>query len=115
MDGEEFFDRLYSQFYVHFPCYALKSEDQRGYLAEPAPDGTVSLVILTDDDLIRRYRDMRQTVGTVDELADASALRKLLRKMPEAVTHVTFDPAQRFHRRYPVEVIRAGLARAGRD
>ena len=115
MDGEEFFDRLYSQFYVHFPCYALLSEDGRGLLAEPAQDGTTSLVLLTDDDLIRRYRDSRKTVGVPYAVPDAAHLRKLLRAMPKSVTHVTFDPSPTFHRRYPVGVIRARLARAARD
>lgn len=33
----------------------------------------------------------------------------LIGRLPPAVTHVTFDPSPRFHRRYPVDVIRACL------
>ena len=35
MDAEAFFDRLHSQFYVHFPCYALR---QRGRPRVPGRD-----------------------------------------------------------------------------
>jgi hypothetical protein len=39
-------------------------------------------------------------------LADVRSLGRFLRRQPAAVTHVTFDPSRRFHRRYPVDVIR---------
>lgn len=110
MDADAFFDRLYSQFYVHFPCYALLSEDGRGLLAESVGDGSTALVLLTDDDMIRRYRDARNTVGVPVEVSDARHLRRVLKAMPAGVTHVTFDPSPRFHRRYPVGVLRKRLA-----
>ena len=108
--ADAFFDRLYSQFYVHFPCYALLSEDGRGFLAETAADGSTALVLLTDDDLIRRYRDARKTVGVAVPVADAKQLRRVLKALPGHVSHVTFDPSPRFHRRYPVGVLRKRLA-----
>src|SRR5207253_2696083 len=82
-----------SQFYVHFPCHALLSEDGRGFLAETAADGSTALVLLTDDDLIRRYRDARATVGVAVPVADARQLRRVLKAVPAHVTHVTFDPS----------------------
>lgn len=110
MDADAFFDRLYSQFYVHFPCYALLSEDGRGFLAEAVGDGTAALILLTDDDMIRRYRESRGTVGVPVRVGDARHLRRVLKAVPAGLTHVTFDPSPRFHRRYPVRVLRKKLA-----
>ena len=107
MDGEEFFDRLYSQFCLHFPCYALRDPGGATFAVEPASDGTRAVVLLTDEDLVERYHEdkgLERHLPVV--LADAGSLARLLRKLPRGVTHVTFDPARRFHRRYPVGVIR---------
>jgi hypothetical protein len=116
MDGEEFFDRLYSQFCLHFPCYALRPPSGAGFAVEPASDGTRAVVLLTDDDLVERYhreRNLNRHLPVI--LADARSLARFLRKLPPAVTHVTFDPAKRFHRRYPVGVIRDCLDPAVSD
>ena len=116
MDGEEFFDRLYSQFCLHFPCYALRGPSGTGFAVEPASDGTRAVVLLTDDDLVDRYhkdRDLERHLPVI--LADAESLARFLRRLPPAVTHVTFDPSKRFHRRYPVDVIRDCLNLAVSD
>lgn len=113
MDGEEFFDQLYCQFNVHFPCYALRHGSGAGFAAEPADDGTMSIVLLTDKDLVRRYhaeRGIDRHLAVV--LHDAGSLSRFLDRLPETITHVTFDPSRRFHRRYPVAAIREGLAQA---
>jgi hypothetical protein len=110
MDGEEFFDRLYSQFCLHFPCYALRVPGAAGYAVESASDGTRAVVLLTDQDLVERYhaeKGLERHLPVI--LADAGSLARFLRRLPPAVTHVTFDPSKRFHRRYPVDVIRACL------
>jgi hypothetical protein len=107
MDGEEFFDRLYSQFCLHFPCYALRSPGGKGFADEPASDGTRAVVLLTDEDLVERYhrdRGLEKHLPVV--VADVGSLARFLRRVPPAVTHVTFDPSTHFHRRYPVDVIR---------
>ena len=49
MNGDEFFDRLYSRFHIHFPCYALYRKG--GYVTRAGADGTAALVLLSDDDL----------------------------------------------------------------
>jgi hypothetical protein len=101
MDAEAFFDRLYRRFHVHFPCYALLADDAERFVTEPADDGTAALVLLTDDDLLRRYRDRRGVVGLPVEIPDPGHLGRLLRALPaDDVTHVTFDPNPRFHRRF---------------
>lgn len=111
MDGEEFFDRLYSHFHVPFPCHAVLLSGGDGFATEPAEDGTESLVLLTDDDLVERYLiDCPDRRAFPVALAEPPLLARLLRRLPPSITHVTFDPRPGFHRRYPVEVIRASLA-----
>lgn len=109
MDGEEFFDRLYSQFHVPFPCYAVLLPDGQGFAAEPALDGTESLILLTDEDLAERYLDREGGKPFPVKLSDPDLLAKLLRRLPPSITHVTFDPNPRFHRRYPLDAIRDSL------
>ena len=115
MDGEEFFDRLYSHYYVHFPCFALYDKG-RGFVTEPAVDGSAAVVVLTDADLAGRYVDRRGGRDPLPvELRDAKTLAWFLGQLPPAVTHVTFDPAAKFHRRFPVSAIRSSLPQpAGR-
>lgn len=113
MDGEEFFDRLYSRVQVPFPCYAVALAAGRGVATEAADDGTAAVVILTDDDLADRYAERVEAAGPVPvELSTPDRLARLLRRLPPAVTHVTFDPEPRHHRRFPVGVIADCLAPA---
>ena len=37
-------------------------------------------------------------------------LGRFVNELPAAFTHVTFDPNPRFHRRYPLDVLRERLA-----
>lgn len=109
MDDESFFDRLYGEFHVHFPCYAVVLADGEGFATETAPDGSEALVLLTDDDLAERY------LGDADgpfpvTLSGPGLLATLLGRLPPSIGHVTFDPGPWFHRRYPLDAIRAGLA-----
>src|SRR4051812_8636363 len=112
MDDESFFDELYAQYCVPLPVYAL-SRRGRGFATEAATDGTRSLVLLTDDDLLARHQDRHPTgFYTAVRLGTAAALGRFLGNLPTAVTHVTFDPQPRFHRRFPVGVIRNHLPQA---
>lgn len=113
MDEDEFFDRLYSRIQVPFPCYAVALAAGRGFATEPADDGTAAVVILTDDDLADRYAGRVEAAGPFPvELTGPDRLARLLRRLPPAVTHVTFDPEPRRHRRFPVGVIADSLAPA---
>ena len=109
MDGEEFFDRLYSEFYVPFPCYAVALEHGEGFATEPADDGTEALVILTDDDLLERFLTRAGGKPFAAKLTYPELLAKMLRRLPPTITHVTFDPSPTFHRRYPIDAVRASL------
>lgn len=110
MDGEEFFDRLYTDFHVHFPCYAVVLEHGEGFATEPADDGTESLVVLTDDDLVERFLARSEGRPFPVKLDNPDLMAKLLARLPPSITHVTFDPNPRTHRRYPIAAIRASLA-----
>jgi hypothetical protein len=110
MDVEEFFDHLYSHYYVHFPCYAMLREKDSRLASESARDGTRSLVLLTDDDLVGRYQAQRPGRYLPVMLPTPGHLYRFLGELPDGFTHVAFDPAVRFHRRYPLAVIRDGLA-----
>ncbi len=109
MDDEAFFDELYSQYCVPLPVFALYRRG-RGFATEPATDGTRSLVLLTDDDLRDRHIERHPTGHfTPVRLGTPAALGRFLGNLPKGVTHVTFDPQQRFHRRFPVAVLKANL------
>ena len=112
MDGDAFFDDLYAQFCVPLPVFALYRRG-RGFASEPATDGTRSLVLLTDADLMEQHRD-RHPAGlyTPVRLGTAAALWRFLDRLPAGVSHVTFDPQPRFHRRFPLTVLRAHLPQA---
>lgn len=112
MDAEYFFDELYSQYCVPFPCYALLRPVGMEFVTESANDGTEAVVVLTDDDLLRRYRNRRATGPTLPvALATPDDLSVFVAGLPAEVTHVTFDPAKKFHRRYPIDVLRTSLAK----
>jgi hypothetical protein len=111
MDGDAFFDRLYSRFYINFPCYALAGPT--GFATEPADDGTAAVVVLTDTDLVHRFHEDRGTDPHYPiTLADAAELARFVGRLPANVTHVTFDPDPRFHRRFPRTVILGALPTA---
>lgn len=110
MDGEAYFDRLYSRFYIHFPCYALAAPT--GFASEPADDGSAAVVLLTDPDMVRRYHEAREIEPYYPiVLAGPRELARFIDKLPPAVSHVTFDPEPGFHRRFPKDVIRDSLPR----
>ncbi|MGL6096709.1 MAG: hypothetical protein ACRC7O_13045, partial [Fimbriiglobus sp.] len=93
MSEAEFFDELYDQHCVAFPCYALLKPNGGGFVAEGAADGSAALVVLTDDDLMRRYRRTRRGRGAAPvTLAAPDDLATLVAGLPRAITHVTFDP-----------------------
>lgn len=109
MDDEAFFDELYAQYCVPLPVFALYRRG-RGFATESATDGTRSLVLLTDDDLLARHQErFPDGLYSPVRLGTAAALARFLSNLPAEVTHVTFDPQPRFHRRFPVGVLRDHL------
>jgi hypothetical protein len=109
MDGEPFFDALYSRYHVPFPCYAVVLPGGGGFATEPAADGTEALILLTDEDLADRHLAARDDAAFPATLGTPELLSALLGRLPPSITHVTFDPNPRFHRRYPLDAIRASL------
>jgi hypothetical protein len=110
MDADAFFDELYSQFCVSFPCYALIHINGGGYVAESAGDGSQALVILTDSDLMKMHRARRSLGRTIPvTFHHPSELMAIVSSLPSNITHVTFDPGRKFHRRYPLAALRNSL------
>jgi hypothetical protein len=109
MDDDAFFDDLYAQFCVPLPVFALYRRG-RGFATEAAADGSRSLVLLTDHDLMERHRD-RHPAGlyTPVRLGTPAALGRFLAGLPRGFTHVAFDPQPAFHRRFPLAVLKDHL------
>jgi hypothetical protein len=107
-DTESFFDELYSELCIAFPCYALRQGN--ALVVERAAEQGPALVILTDADLLERYQHDTELIGaTAVPLAGMAEMAKLVQGLPRTITHVTFDPAPTFHRRYPMSVLRTTL------
>lgn len=115
MDGEEFFDRLYSRFYIPFPCHVVLRDFGQGFACEKAADGTAALVVLTDEHLVERFLTNPDAGKPFPlKLAGPEQLARLLNRLPPSFTHVAFDPNPQFHRRYEIGLIRELLADAAR-
>jgi hypothetical protein len=80
-----------TQFVPTFPCFGLFAEDCRGpYLVKSASG--IALLLLTDDDLLDRFRNENGAVGPVIRIDSAPQLILFLDSLPQNVTHVAFDP-----------------------
>ncbi len=76
----------------------------------PATDGTARLVLLTDDDLLDQYPAARPGLRlTAVRIGTAARLARVLDRLPKEVTHITFDPQPKFHRRFPLTALRERL------
>lgn len=107
MDVDDFLCSLQEHYFVHLPVFAVRRPD--GSLAtENATDGTRSLVLLTDHDLLERYL-VRVRRGDPVRLSTPAELGGFLAAVDRLglTTHVCFDPTPSFHRRFPLDVVRA--------
>jgi hypothetical protein len=59
----------------------------------PFEDGRVALVLLTDDDLLQRYRREHGFVGPTIRFENAPQLTLYLNSIPQNITHITIDPS----------------------
>lgn len=83
-----------SQFVLMFPCFAIMSENGRGAVIQELSDGRIALVLLSDEDLLRRYRVEHQFVGPTIRFEFTPQLVLYLDTLPPEVTHVIVDPAR---------------------
>lgn len=94
---------------VTYPCFILTSGTVPGFICHEVAGGGKAVTILTDEDLLDRYR---WELGLHDRPAlqfDSPAeLLRTLRKFPADITHVVVDPPQRFAESTRVRSFRMG-------
>jgi hypothetical protein len=77
-----------------FPCFSVLDKTFRVPCCVKSISG-VGLVVLTDDDLLDRFRrNDAGAVGPVVRCDSAPQLLLYLDSLPEWVTHVAFDPTE---------------------
>jgi hypothetical protein len=115
MDGEVFFDDLYSTFFVPFPLY-LVSRKGDGLDTRTDDQGLRSLVVWTDEDLVARHVEQFPNLSPqVILIGSARQLAKILESMALNVQYILFDPNPRFsfYRRFPLGAVVSRLPAVG--
>ena len=79
------------EFELVFPCFAI---NEKGPIVRQFDDGRVALVILTDNDLLERYRQDNNLAGETIQFDNERQLVQYLMKVPNAIAYITVDPAQ---------------------
>ncbi|MGA2067442.1 MAG: hypothetical protein ABSG86_20900 [Thermoguttaceae bacterium] len=88
-------DTASSQFMVMFPCYTIASRSGQGVVTQPTEDGDQSVVLLTDEDLLQRYREEHALPGATITFNNAVELLFFFRTaLANNATHVTIDPKE---------------------
>ena len=80
------------QYMIMFPCYTLASQSGQGVVIQPMDDGHIAIVLLTDEDLLQRYREANNLQGATITFNNAFELLAFCDDLPQNVTHVTIDP-----------------------
>jgi hypothetical protein len=84
------------QFMVNWPCFAMMAEDCKGPFVQPiSANGSpgLALVILTDEDLLRKFRADGGHVSPTIRFELAGQLLFYLEALPEAIGFVWLDPS----------------------
>lgn len=82
---------------VTYPCFILTSGIAPGFICHEITGGGKAVTILTDEDLLDRYRwDLGLHDRPALQFDSPAELLRVLRKFPSDVTHVVVDPPQTF-------------------
>jgi len=81
-----------TQFMPMFPCFSVFTDECRGPYLVKTESGSKALLVLTDEDLLRRFREQERVVGPTIRFDMAAQLVLYLDALPQDVTHVAFDP-----------------------
>lgn len=76
-----------------YPCFGLFDDDCRGPYLVSTGSGSSALLILTDDDLLERFRKQTGSVGPAIRFDNAAQLVLFLDSLPNTVTYIAFDPS----------------------
>ena len=82
-------------FVLVFPCYAIESESCSGPFVRRFDDGRIAIILLTDDDLLERYRRQHGLHGATIQFDDEPQLVLYLDDMPTNITHIIIDPGEK--------------------
>jgi len=83
------------------PCFSILADDCRGPVIAETRAGNKGLVVLTDEDLLRRFREEHGVIGPTIRFEFVGQLAEYLDALPADVTHVAFDPGKRRTIRMP--------------
>lgn len=82
-----------SGYLLVFPCFAIMSSDCRGGVILELTDGTAAAVLLSDEDLLDRYRIEHKLVGPTVRFDHAGQLALYLNMTPQRLSCVAIDPS----------------------
>jgi hypothetical protein len=97
------------RFLIMFPCFAVMDRDCKGGVVLPQQDGQTACVILTDEDLLRSFRQEYGFAGPTVRFEFEFQLFLYLRALPPSVTQVAFDPGKASVAIYPLDRLKAFL------
>jgi hypothetical protein len=90
------------QFLIMFPCFTVMNRECTSGVLVPQEDRQIACVILTDEDLLRRFRVQHRFGGPTIRFEFEFQLFLYLRSLPPSVTSVAFDPGKTSAVTYPL-------------
>ena len=83
-----------TKFMPTFPCFSIFDDEGRGPVIVETTDGAKALVVLTDEDLLKRYRLEHEETGPAIRYEFATQMGLFVDSLVVAgvVTEVAFDP-----------------------
>lgn len=80
---------------ITYPCFILRSSNDRGFLYHDTHDGSITVPVLTDTDTLDRYRRKHglESRGAL-QFNNPAELLANLDQMPPVVSHLAFDPPE---------------------
>lgn len=102
-------DELYSHFCVSIPCYVPM---KNGCIITLQTDNWQTLVLLTDIDLLERWKDRDKKYISLN---DFESFRLFLDELPGWIKNVAFDPnsdcvkESKAYRKFPMDVLKENI------
>lgn len=81
-------------FLLMFPCFAIQNAEGTGAVVQQADDGSIGLVVLSDDDLLAKYRHKHGFAGQTIRFDSAEQLALYLSSASRSITGVAIDPRE---------------------
>jgi hypothetical protein len=97
------------RFVLTFPCFTIMNTNGKGGVVLPQDDGNIACIILTDEDLLQRFREEHGLHGSPLRFEHYGQLFLFLRTLPPSVTLIAFDPGKAAATVYPVERLKRFL------